>query len=828
MIIAKFPLIWRKTKVDNLFIHRTLLKYVLLILILFACIHNSQSQTTIFTDDFNRTMLSPGPAPYNMTYTAVANVGSTTGTTLGSAYTSYLSSTNPANQLRLNQSYNATIASSVGKVYAYSPYNLLTGTNSTKLKLMGGKLTWQFNILTRKSTPLDGFGSGQNAGAVILAANNNDFTTANGYAVIYIKGTTNNSVKLVKFTGGIADANFSIIASSADLFTADAREWQSVKVEYNPNNDEWTLYARNDGSVVDYGNGDLTTLTSQAGTATVDNTYTNIDMTHFGFYFNHTGATSATGASSIRIDNFSIGMGPGTTTQASGLSMPIGGSSTATVNWTRGNGNKVAVFIKEGSSTATAVAPSYGLKFTANADWTIKGTELSTGSGWYCVYNGSGTSVDLTNLIANTPYTAQVVEYLGNDLFAPNYYSSNIPTIGGKTNAIASATTLSNTNFDENKASGSIVASFTTTPTSAYTYSLIAGVGADDNASFSISGKDLKSTASFNYETKNSYKIRIKIIENTSGVFTESPFTILINDINEVPTNITLSALTIAENNLPNAIIGNLITDDVDALENPGYTLISGTGATDNALFNISGNNLRATNTLNFETKSSYSILIRSTDKGGLTTEKIFVIVVSDVNEAPSALAISNTTINEYNKRNAVIGTLSVSDPDKNETQTFTLVNGTGSNDNALFNLDGNILKASQVFYFATQSSYTIRIRATDNGGLFTETSFIINIKDVAEESTVLAQNLLTPNGDGFNDVWEIPNIEQFQNNEVVVYNRGGKIVYNRKKYQNTWDGSDYSKALEINKYLPNGTYYYNIILNPGDAPIKGYITILR
>jgi gliding motility-associated-like protein len=138
------------------------------------------------------------------------------------------------------------------------------------------------------------------------------------------------------------------------------------------------------------------------------------------------------------------------------------------------------------------------------------------------------------------------------------------------------------------------------------------------------------------------------------------------------------------------------------------------------------------------------------------------------------------------------------------------------------------MLKASQVFYFATQNSYTVRIRATDNGGLFTESSFIINIKDVAEESTVLAQNLLTPNGDGFNDVWEIPNIEQFQNNEVVVYNRGGKIVYSRKKYQNTWDGSDYSKPLEINKYLPNGTYYYNIILNPGDAPIKGYITILR
>jgi gliding motility-associated-like protein len=821
---TKFHFTDKRTTVNHLLSYQ----FALIIFLIIATIQNAKSQTTLFTDDYNRPTLSPSPAPYNMTYTSVATVLSTTGTTLGSAYTSFISSVNPANHFRLNQSYSTTSANSVGTVYAHSPYNLITGTTANKLKLMGGKLTWQFNILTRRGSALDGFGATQNGGAVILAATSSDFTTANGYAVIYIKGTTYNSVKLVKFTGGIADANFTIIASSGDLYTSDLREWQSVKLEYNPSNDEWALYARNDASLIDYGNGDLTTLNSQAGTNAVDNTFTNVDMTHFGFYFKHTAASSSSGASSIRIDNFSIGMGPSNNTPASGLSMPIGGSSAATIKWTRGNGNKVAVFIKEGSSTATALAPSYGLKFTAHTDWAIKGTELSAGTGWYCVYNGTGTSVDLTNLTANTPYTAQVVEYLGNDLFATNYYSTNIPTIGSKTDAIASATTLSNTSFDENKVSGTVIGRFITSPVGNYTYSLTAGIGADDNAGFSISGNDLKSAASFNYETKNDYKIRIKTTENATGIFTENPFTIFINDINEAPTNITLSASTLAENNTANAIIGTLITADVDAGENPVYTLATGTGATDNALFNIIGSNLRATNSLNFEIKSSYSILIRSTDKGGLTVEKIFIITISDLNEAPSELAISNTTINEYNKRNAVIGNLSVSDPDASESHTYTLVSGTGSTDNSLFSIEGNTLKASQVFYFANQNSYTVRARATDNSGLFTEATFIILINDVSEETTVLAQNLLTPNGDGFNDIWEIPNIEQFQNNEVVVYNRGGKVVYNRKKYQNTWDGSDYSKALEINKYLPNGTYYYNIILNPGDTPIKGFITILR
>jgi len=819
MTIDKFP---------NLFISKKKLKSVLIMMTILIGIKSANSQTIVFTDDYNRATLSPGPAPYNMTYSAVANVVSASGTTLGSVYTSYLASTNPANQLRLNQSYNATTASSVGKVYSYSPYNLITGTSANKLKLMGGKLTWQFNILTRKSTALDGFGSGQNAGAVILAATSSDFTTANGYAVIYIKGTTNNSVKLVRFAGGIADANFTVIASSADLFTADAREWQSVKVEYNPINDEWALYARNDASVVDYGNGDLSTLISQAGTNTINNTYTNVDMTHFGFYFNHTGASSATAASSIRIDNFSIGMGPSTSTQANGLSMPIGGSSSATINWTRGNGNKVAVFIKEGSSNAAAIVPAYGSKFLANPDWAAKGTELSTGSGWFCVYNGVGTNVALSNLNAYTQYTAQVVEYLGNDLFTPSYYSTSIPTIGGRTDAIASATSLSATSIDENKAAESVVANFITTPNATYTYTLVAGIGADDNANFTIAGSQLKSAVSFNYETKTTYKIRVKIIDNITSVSTESPFTIAINDINEIPTDIALSASSIAENNAANAVIGTLSTTDPDAGENQVYSLASGAGATDNASFNIIGNSLRATNSLNFENKSTYSILVRSTDKGGLLFDKVFTISVTDVNEAPSNLLISNTTIDEYSKLNTELGNLSANDFDAGEVLTYTLVSGVGSTDNSAFKISGNILKAAQVFYYSVKNSYSIRVRVTDKSGLFTENAYTITVNDVTEETTVTAYNLLSPNGDGFNDVWEIPNIEQFPNNEVVVYNRGGKVVYSRKKYQNTWDGSDYSSQLEINKYLPNGTYYYRIILNPGDAPIKGYITILR
>jgi hypothetical protein len=61
--------------------------------------------------------------------------------------------------------------------------------------------------------------------------------------------------------------------------------------------------------------------------------------------------------------------------------------------------------------------------------------------------------------------------------------------------------------------------------------------------------------------------------------------------------------------------------------------LVAGDGSTDNAAFTISGSTLRANNSFDFETKSSYSVRIRTTDRGGLFSEKAYVIKVVDINE---------------------------------------------------------------------------------------------------------------------------------------------------------------------------------------------------
>lgn len=208
---------------------------------------------------------------------------------------------------------------------------------------------------------------------------------------------------------------------------------------------------------------------------------------------------------------------------------------------------------------------------------------------------------------------------------------------------------------------------------------------------------------------------------------------------NVAPTNIALSATAINENNVAGASIANLTATDVNIGEAFVYSLVSGTGNTDNASFTINGSSLRAVNTFDFETKTSYSLRLKVTDKGGLSFEKAFVITVADVNEAPTALALSNASVLENAASGTTVGTLAGTDADAGDTHTYTLVTGTGSTDNASFTITGTTLSTAAVFNFEAKNSYAVRVRVTDAGGLTFERAFTISVTDVNEAPTLTA-----------------------------------------------------------------------------------------
>ena len=265
-----------------------------------------------------------------------------------------------------------------------------------------------------------------------------------------------------------------------------------------------------------------------------------------------------------------------------------------------------------------------------------------------------------------------------------------------------------------------------------FSYSLVSGDGDTDNGDFAISGNQFIAKRSFDFETKSTYSIRVRSTDQ-GGLSADSVLTVSITDINEAPTDISLSASSIAENSGANATVGTLTTTDPDAANTFTYTLVSGTGDTDNAAFNISGNALRASSSFDFETKSSYSVRVRSTDQGGLWTEKVFTISVTDVNETPTNINLSANSIAENSGAYATVGTLTTTDPDTANTFTYTLVSGTGDTDNTAFNISGNALRASSNFDFETKSSYSVRVRSTDQGDLYTEKVFTINVINTNE-----------------------------------------------------------------------------------------------
>jgi RHS repeat-associated protein len=198
---------------------------------------------------------------------------------------------------------------------------------------------------------------------------------------------------------------------------------------------------------------------------------------------------------------------------------------------------------------------------------------------------------------------------------------------------------------------------------------------------------------------------------------------------NNNPTNITLSNSSVAENQPSGTLVGTLTTTDPDAGNTFTYSLVSGTGSADNASFTIDGATLKTAASFNYETKSSYSIRLRTTDNYGGTYEKQFTISVTNVNESPTDISLSSNNIMEKQPVGTVVGTLSTADPDANSTFTYTLVAGAGAADNANFTVENGSLRTAAVFDFSVKQSCSIRIRTTD-GALSFEKQFTINVKE--------------------------------------------------------------------------------------------------
>ena len=295
---------------------------------------------------------------------------------------------------------------------------------------------------------------------------------------------------------------------------------------------------------------------------------------------------------------------------------------------------------------------------------------------------------------------------------------------------------LSGTEIDEHTAADVPVATLFTIDEDAedsFQYALVAGDGADDNTAFVISATNQLRTRvnTYNYEVKDTYRIRLSTTDSDNTVF-EKTFTIQLRDINEAPANIALRLENLAENQPEGTLVGTLSTQDPDPSDRFRYALVIGAGDTNNEDIFISGNEIFTASILDAETTSALSVRIRTIDQGDLSFERMFSIPIQDVDDPHTNLQLSSATIVENQPVGTVVGTFSVDDAD-NSAITYTILQSSLAD---AFDIVNNQLVSQRVFNFESENRFTILTEARDNAGYKIEQTFRIEVINADDPPT--------------------------------------------------------------------------------------------
>lgn len=157
---------------------------------------------------------------------------------------------------------------------------------------------------------------------------------------------------------------------------------------------------------------------------------------------------------------------------------------------------------------------------------------------------------------------------------------------------------------------------------------------------------------------------------------------------------------------------------------------------------------------------------------------------------------------------NATIEQISITDLSENNS-IVVYVSGTG---NYEYSLDGINYQTNNTFNNLNPGVYTVYVNDVNGCGEV--------VKDI---SLLGIPNYFTPNGDGFNDTWNIKGITEYYNFNSLIYifDRYGKLLKQFAPLSNGWDGTFNGSP------LPSDDYWYNMKLDDGRI-LMGHFTLKR
>jgi len=199
------------------------------------------------------------------------------------------------------------------------------------------------------------------------------------------------------------------------------------------------------------------------------------------------------------------------------------------------------------------------------------------------------------------------------------------------------------------------------------------------------------------------------------------------------PTDITATPSVLRAGLAAGATAATLRAVDGNAADTHTFTLVPGAGAADNALFSITGSDLKAAAALGGD-GATYSIRVNARDGTGLTFERALAFSVLG-DRPPTAVRLAPGSILSLISIGTVVGALATDDPNagQGDVHAYELVAGDGSGDNGFFSIDADrlVLQVDPEI----GRTYRIRIRSTDSAGLFREETFALPVLQVVGNS---------------------------------------------------------------------------------------------
>ncbi len=444
------------------------------------------------------------------------------------------------------------------------------------------------------------------------------------------------------------------------------------------------------------------------------------DGNGLGIYGQRYNASGQTVGSEFQINNYSTG-------DQQNPSVAFGPDGGFLVAWNgKGSEDNAGIYAREYDSSGQALGNQF-LVNTTTSNSQVAPTVAGTSSGYVIDWSGYG--------MADTH---------GDGVYAQRFERVNVaPTTSGigniTVNEDASPTVINlwAAFADEHDADAQL------------TYSIVSNSNPSLFSSTPISAPN--GTLTLNYTSNASGQADITVrATDTGGLIVETAFHITVVAVNDTPTSSGIANVTTNEDvdpsdvNLFNAFsdvenTDNQLTYTVTGNSNPQlFTAVTVVAATGMLVFDLAAN------------KNGQSHLkIRATDTGGLFTETEFDVTVNPVNDNPTTSDIEGLTVNEDASPTVIDLSNAFSDIEDTPQQlTYSVVSNTNS---SLFSSTPISQQNGTLILNYALNAYgqaDITVRATDTGGLHSDTAFHVTVNAVNDQPTTSGLTAVTVNED--------------------------------------------------------------------------------